>query len=1067
MRITFYLSPSAQRNQFIIGKIKTGYLAKVRSPLNTIVHARWVRHQISGTGNKSTSAGRATISTLRAVNSSGSRKHRWIGGESSSSWDGCDGNNGSTGGKSSKPRDHQNVSDSNIRRGARKAIPRKGQACGAGSGQENTVSSHGEPSKGSSRIDAGDRIGGHVDYTGNGRNPLRSHAAGVADSGGRAGGGGGGDDSSDAEDTQPKGRKGSRENASKGVKNKAAAMIATRTSRGGERNGGSRLEEAIRTKSIGDHIHDPGYDSPYLSEDASESSEGDKEKVVEEEFQLDSDEHTAPQLLQKGWRISGGSRGKRSTAKPDKDKAVRSRRASAPTASTKGKGRASRPVRMEEARPGRRSPATDQAVSGAKRNAVGARAVVSSGDEEGCLTDSSSEGGESFAEGSDAAETVRCRCGAEDWQDGQKWIRCDGRSCWTWEHVGCAYPSLGKETVTPKVHLCPRCKRKGPTVSVRTLARGAGDTTPEGRRQPSTPPQLPSAGGRLVGSGSCRGGGGEEEAVRRSRRVASVDVIRPLLQRKNVVKEVPSSSEDDFGDEGGNVFRHIEKIAVAADHGDSGSDSDSQFLAPEGKVEMSQEFRCRCGTTREDGGVWGQKADRIAARGGSGDGSVAKNARGEDIQASRWVECGSDSCGIWEHADCCDYGCAGSGQEAPRHPSRKHWCRDCDPRGNRHRKQEDRWRRLQTTSALGDGRGSAASPKATLGSVVRKEGRGLDAQTRVLLDDLWDAVAAGDIALLETSFREAEKKGGQDWARRLLNTKPPPLTELGLILSSDVESEQVSKVTGRRKSKADSLPTDLTLLMFAAGYWTTVVADGRTGTEGNAERGARSTDNMAATAAAVKGTDTADFIGVGCPGEAASGEEPLSLEVTVGEEEARQDGAGNSTGAVDKEEEVKRVVPDDMGESRDRQDMASSLVNVPATDGLTENSRVAVTEQQTRHLGSDARLQVLRAVLDLSGDPEAVMAADCEGRTAVHHAAGVNGAAEVAMLLHGQARAEAAFKRVMYFPKHSQVEDGRMSNRSDEGRCNACARVVAWSRVVGSGFPNFEPEISEYNPRPE
>jgi len=54
---------------------------------------------------------------------------------------------------------------------------------------------------------------------------------------------------------------------------------------------------------------------------------------------------------------------------------------------------------------------------------------------------------------------------------------------------------------------------------------------------------------------------------------------------------------------------------------------------------------------------------------------------------------------------------------------------------------------------------------------------------------------------------------------------------------------------------------------------------------------------------------------------------------------------------------------------------------------------------------------VLRLVLDRSG-ARAALAADGEGRTAVHHAAAVNGAREVALLLEGALGGQAALAKV-------------------------------------------------------
>ncbi|CAN0029183.1 unnamed protein product, partial [Scytosiphon promiscuus] len=496
--------------------------------------------------------------------------------------------------------------------------------------------------------------------------------------------------------------------------------------------------------------------------------------------------------------------------------------------------------------------------------------VLSDDDDDDCLRNTDSDDDAARAEtvggggdgdedsGSEGDGPVLCRCGARDWQDGSRWVRCDARGCRTWEHVGCAYPEAeqdedggGGKKPPRGGHLCDACRAKGGTLPAtaekqarkggrRSLTR-CGDDVPVTPRS-ETPLEASPLADAGAGTGTSR--------VRRSQRVSRREGTR-LLLRKNVVGAagvLSSSSEDEAS---------LLRAGVAGFDGggggggggngssEAGSDEDSDgFWAPEGRVEMTQEYRCRCGGTRE--GSSARSGGSSGGGGGAADGAMS----------GRWVQCHSDACGVWEHAACCDHGCCSpprssalpaetTATAAPGDRARRHWCLPCDPKGKKHaRWKEKRQRKLEQqrlaeTTTAPDGAAAAASGAARGAREQKKKKNEAEERFGILLERLWGAVFRGNVRLLEDTFRELEDGGGGQGASvgQALEAGqlPPPsgCLELGSCFSSGGGSDDCVKgeiadgggVGLDAPAVCHPLPAGLSLLMLAAGYWKIIVED--------------------------------------------------------------------------------------------------------------------------------------------------------------------------------------------------------------------------------------------------
>ena len=553
-------------------------------------------------------------------------------------------------------------------------------------------------------------------------------------------------------------------------------------------------------------------------------------------------------------------------------------------------------------------------------------------------------------------KSVRCRCGVEHWTDGTRWIRCDGRGCGAWEHFSCVYPkgaaaagtnNVGSEE-PPETHLCLSCEG-GPTSTFQARARGRLLIRGDGF-SPSKPKSKPTpASANTAAPGDRKGRVGA--TVRRSLRVVALrEESRPPPRRKNVVGDEAygESSSSDIEVVGGH------DIGVREDSDDVYL-SDG-FVVPEGKVETIQKFRCRCGASREQ--------DKIG-------GLAAKNAAWENQAAERWVQCRSDPCGVLEHAACCEHGCSEG--------ARRHWCRACDPEGKKHAKlaqRQNRKRRKRRCSDGSKGSGEPGSPSMTSDAGKRplvNKGQGIYERSRVLLDRLWRAVAAGDATSVEQTFREAEDEKLHT-VQQLLEAEAPPEMLVGGSYNAETR--------GYERGEAQVQPVGITLLMFAAGYWIVHAA----------AAGDSSTENVGCNDA-VTGSCAMDHAAAAAASAAAvvSAEQPVDLRAEIEQNEGEGDSAPRIVTADEKD---RHSTPEAGGGSR---------VNEA---GVEPRRR-----EDAPGLGSEARLAVLKAVLDRSYDG-AVQVVDGSGRTAVHHASAVNAASEVALLLEGQRGVAAALATV-------------------------------------------------------
>ncbi|CAM9839833.1 unnamed protein product, partial [Ectocarpus sp. 12 AP-2014] len=662
-----------------------------------------------------------------------------------------------------------------------------------------------------------------------------------------------------------------------------------------------------------------------------------------------------------------------------------------------------------------------------------------SDDDDDCLRNTDSDddgtaGGSGGGDGGDdvssnsSDEPVLCRCGARDWRDGTRWIRCDVPGCRTWEHLACAYPgqalgdSGGEEGREEKAHVCGGCQAKGSSTAAAGATRGGGRSlTRSGDYGPTAPSpahssiSLSPSVGENTPSGSQRSGGAGSPSVRRSQRVSRLEEMRVRL-RKNVVgdEESSSSSNDDPSSPRVGVARSGGVGGDGTDHTEEDGESESDgFWAPEGQVEVSQEYRCRCGATRGDDGG-----------GGADD--------------AGWVQCHSDACGLWEHAACCVHGCPARSRNAT---TRRHFCLDCDPKGKKHARWEDKMRKklkreLAAWEAAAPGRAATATATASgMATVTGTKKTEAEERFGAMVWGLWIAVISGNALLVEKAFREAE--GSDVPVRHLVSAGPPEACPdvVSLLGGGRARDGEAREGTAKDDDKAIEieaplasypLPAGLSLLMVAAGYWK-VIADEAAATL-DISAGA------ASTAAATVLPDTSCSAKVSntlpCaedrPEKAAGAVDPggstgpllgtptLPLPAdevagTVGSEQelvataSKTPVCKTATRAVDKTTTAPPgpVTTTDARAVRTQAPTAGSTKTAPETATAVATCAAAASGADFPQLASDARLAVLRLVLERSRD-RAVLAVDADGKTALHHAAAVGGAGEVSLLLEGE-----------------------------------------------------------------
>lgn len=613
----------------------------------------------------------------------------------------------------------------------------------------------------------------------------------------------------------------------------------------------------------------------------------------------------------------------------------------------------------------------------------------------------------SAASGDDGDEPVLCRCGARDWQDGTQWIQCDARGCRRWEHLRCAYPveddPEGESASPPEVHLCNDCSAMGPPAAAGNVRRGGRRClTRCGDGATSSPTKTSSDDGTRGGDDS---GGAGTSRVRRSQRVSGKERRRIPLKKNVVGEDLSSSSSDEIDVDPGGSLNDERDLGV-------GSDGD-EFWAPEGKVETSQEYRCRCGGTLQDG-------DAI---GGGGEGGNV---------SSQWVQCHSDHCGVWEHAACCEHGCslAPSTQASATKLARRHWCRACDPTGKKHAKWEEKKTRNKLKRELiAKGKGASAAHAGSALTIETGGARGkdknqADGRARALLGDIWRAVISGNASLLEEIFREAD--GGSERSHmsveRLLAAGHPPSIDCWDVRSSlsggGVGDREVIIAIGDDSPVFHGypFPAGLSLLMLAAGYWSNVADAFAASSASAASATPAGAAGAAAAATAPAHTESAPErtpIVMGVRSVAPESSTSRGSAVVCNAETAVPGSPSTAANAADtktgKEAPAQNEACTEGGACAD-------LAGVMAPLASGESLAVSATNTGLPQLGSEARLAVLRIVLERSG-ARAVLAADGEGRTAVHHAAAVNGAAEAALLLGGELGGKAALAKVNHAPE--------------------------------------------------
>eukprot|EP00903_Cladosiphon_okamuranus_P014905 g13802.t1 len=614
-----------------------------------------------------------------------------------------------------------------------------------------------------------------------------------------------------------------------------------------------------------------------------------------------------------------------------------------------------------------------------------------------CLRNTDSE--DSSAPTDDGDGPVLCRCGERDWQDGTRWIQCDARGCRTWEHLRCAYPvednPEGESASPPEVHLCKGCSAKGSSAAAGKARRGGRRClTRCGDGAASSPTKRSSDDGtRGLDDGGGAGAGAGTSRVRRSQRVSAKENRRVPLKKNVVGDELSSSSSDEV---------ILDPSGSRNDDRDLGEGSEEDdFWAPEGKVETSQEYRCHCGVTLRDGD----------ANGGDDEGGTA---------SGQWVQCHSDHCRVWEHAACCERGCSpaqASAQASAANIERRHWCRACDPRGRKHAKWEEKTRKRLKRERDAKAKGRSAA-RSTSTMAVRMEGaRGremdqVDARAAALLGDIWSAVISGNASLVEELFREADggsERSGVPVERLLATGQPPPIDCLDFRSRLSGGGDGDTEVT-----VANPLPPGLSLLMLAAGYWINVA------------------DASAASAAPAAPAASAGTVAIAAAAPAPPNPHahtdcaPESNPIEMGVRSVDPESSPSMRSTVDCNPDT--AMPGSPSTAANAADAKMGTEAIPQNEGSTEGGShadpagaaappasavsLAVAGGGTGlpQLGSEARLAVLRMVLERIG-ARAVLAADGEGKTAVHHAAAVNGAAEAALLLGGELGGEAALAK--------------------------------------------------------
>ncbi|CBJ30487.1 HECT domain and ankyrin repeat containing, E3 ubiquitin protein ligase 1 [Ectocarpus siliculosus] len=669
--------------------------------------------------------------------------------------------------------------------------------------------------------------------------------------------------------------------------------------------------------------------------------------------------------------------------------------------------------------------------------------ALSDDDDDGCLRNTDSDddgtaggsggggggGGGDGVSSNSSDEPVLCRCGARDWRDGTRWIRCDVPGCRTWEHLACAYPGEaledrgGEEGREEKAHVCGGCQAKGSSTAAAGATRGGrrsltrwGDDGPSAPSPAHSSTSLSPPVGQNTPSGSQRSPGAGSPSVRRSQRVSRLEGMRVRL-RKNVVgdEESCSSSNDDPSSPRVGVVRIGGVDGDSIDHTEEDGESESDgFWAPEGQVEISQEYRCRCGATRGDD-----------PRGGAGDGD--------------WVQCHSDACGLWEHAACCDHGCSAPSRNAT---TRRHFCLDCDPKGKKHARWEDKMRKklkreLAARQAAASGR--AATATATASGVATVTGtKKTEAEKRfgAMVRGLWMAVVSGNAPLVEKAFREAE--GSDVPVRRLVSAGPPEACPnvVSLLAGGRARDGGAGKGAAKDDDKAIEieapsasypLPAGLSLLMVAAGYWK-VIADETAATldmsagaasaaaatvlpdtscsakvsntlpcaEDRPEKAAGAAD-LGGSIDPLPGTPTLPLPVDGVAGTVRSGEQELVATAS------NAPICKTATRPVDETTTARPglVATTDARAEPAQTPTARSTKTAAAAATAVATCTAAASGADFPQLASDARLAVLRLVLERSRE-RAVLGVDAEGRTALHHAAAVGGAGEVSLLLEGE-----------------------------------------------------------------
>ncbi|CAM9481605.1 unnamed protein product, partial [Laminaria digitata] len=667
-----------------------------------------------------------------------------------------------------------------------------------------------------------------------------------------------------------------------------------------------------------------------------------------------------------------------------------------------------------------------------------------SADDDECLVDTDSDAG------SDGSQSVLCRCGGRDSKDGSCWISCDGRGCRTWEHLRCAYPERaaaaaaeeeedddGGEENPPEIHFCYRCKAERSAAGVGSsggslLTRGGG-----GSAAPDPLSRSPSIGfspskRRMSREGSAANSSSDVE-VRRSRRVMRREGIRTLL-RKNVVgtgegSGSPSCSDSADGVAGGGSDSGV-RVSLGGSHinaNDGDEDDSDGFWAPEGQVEASEEFRCRCGATHQEEGVIGTPNNGGSAVSGDGGG-------GE----SRWLQCRSDWCGVWEHAACCEHGCsAGAAPVVPGSPAsatnRKHWCRSCDPKGKKHARWKQRLRNSSRKRKLReDGRGGRraraglAEPSGATGAAAGggkptpRRRQAVDERSKALLRRLWDAVASANVASVKQVLLEVKGDSGEEseaaQRRLLMERQPPPGGRGGDATFFDDRSRGGGGgVTACSKESANVVVSGgVNVLMLAAGHWKSVANDA--GVEASADHhvGAGVAETPPATelgpgeGAAAATASTSSGFGSGPVAAAVAASTAVRREGKP-EAEGEKQGSGEEAAVTSEapvlpaeaDEEPARAVVVSVDEPRQTGESADAEGG--AAPAATDNVNVPP-------LGSGARLAVLRLLLARNGE-KSVLAVDAEGRTAVHHAAEAGASREAALLLGGEVGGQASLSK--------------------------------------------------------